>query len=94
MSKTEKLKLQVHARENSKEAKAIMNGLIRFNKPFGGREDWRELTISIKDQKGKIIVGLNGHSDWGWLFVKLLWVSEKYRGVGLGVKAYACLDPR
>ena len=81
-----KLKLEIHDRERSKEAKAILNGLIRFNEPFGGHEDWRELTISFKDAKGKIVAGLNGHTDWGWLFVKLLWVSEPHRRGGLGQK--------
>lgn len=81
-----KLKFEVHDRERSKEAKAILNGLIQFNTPYGGHEDWRELTISLKDAKGKVVAGLNGHSDWGWLFVKLLWVSEKYRNSGLGRK--------
>lgn len=41
---------------------------------MGGVEDWCEITISFKNSKGKVIAGLNGHSDWGWLFIKLLWV--------------------
>lgn len=81
-----KLKIEIHDRERSKEAKAILVGLIRFNTRFGGHEDRRELTISFKDSKGKVVAGLNGHSDWGWLFVKLLWVSEAHRGCGLGMK--------
>lgn len=80
------LKLEIHDRERSKEAKAILNGLIQFNSTYGGREDWREMTISFKDSKGKVIAGLNGHSDWGWLFIKLLWVSDEHRGSGLGRK--------
>lgn len=81
-----KLKKDIHDRERSKEAKAILNGLIRFNQAFGGNEDRRELTIAFKDHNGKVVAGLNGHSDWGWLFVKLLWVSDDYRRVGLGTK--------
>lgn len=81
-----KLKLQIHDRERSDEAKAISSGLIQFNTPYGGKEDWRELTIAFKDSKGRVIAGLNGHSDWGWLFIKLLWVSAEYRGTGLGRK--------
>lgn len=81
-----KLRLTLHDRERSKESKAIFNGLVRFNQRFGGHEDWRELTISFKDPKGKVVAGLNGHSDWGWLFVKLLWVSDGYRKSGLGTR--------
>jgi GNAT superfamily N-acetyltransferase len=85
MAKTP-LKYTIHDKEGSSEAKAILQGLIRFNRQYGGEETWRELTISFKDPKGKVIAGLNGHTDWGWLFVKLLWVSEKHRGSGLGKK--------
>jgi ribosomal protein S18 acetylase RimI-like enzyme len=81
-----KLERVLHDRERSKEARAILNGLIRFNAAYGGREDWRELTIALKDNRGRVVAGLNGHSDWGWLFVKLLWVSDAYRGQGLGTR--------
>ena len=80
------LRLDLHDRVRSKEARAILGGLIRFNAKYGGREDWRELTISLKDAREKVVAGLNGHSDWGWLFVKLLWVSDAHRRAGLGTR--------
>lgn len=88
----DKLILRQHDREASKEAKAILQGLIKFNSKYGGREDWRELTIFLKDKKGKVVAGLNGHSDWGWLFVKLLWVADDYRGEGLGTRLMAAAE--
>ena len=80
----QKLKLQLHDRQSSKEAKGILKGLSEYNRTFYGPQNWRELTITFKDEDGKVIAGLNGHSGWSWLFVKLLWVSEKYRERGLG----------
>ena len=82
-------KLEVHDKEGSSDAKAILKGLIEFNHRFGGNENWRELTISIKDADGKVVAGLNGHTDWGWLFIKLLWVSDTCRGTGYGKELMA-----
>jgi ribosomal protein S18 acetylase RimI-like enzyme len=80
------LKCTLSDKENSPEAKAILKGLVRFNRRFGGQEDRRELTLSFKDPKGRVIAGLNAYTNWGWLFIKLLWVSESHRGSGLGKK--------
>ncbi len=84
--------LESHDREKSKEARAILRGIVAFNKRFKGAQSWRELTLSFKDKKGKVIAGLNGYSDWGWLFVKLLWVSEDYRQYGLGKRLMAAAE--
>ncbi len=84
-----RVKIEVHDRKSSREAKAILKGIIQFNAPYGGGKDWRELTITFKDARGKVVAGLNGNSNWGWLFVKLLWVSEDYRDRGLGRKLMA-----
>jgi ribosomal protein S18 acetylase RimI-like enzyme len=82
--KNSRLKTVVHSKPDSQEAKALMTGLTRYNKRYGGKKDWRELTIAMKDAKGKVIAGLTGYTCWGWLFIKLLWVSDHYRGSGLG----------
>lgn len=80
------LKRSVHAKKTSPEAQAILRGILKYNGRFAGKEDWQALTISFKDKRGKVVGGLTGHTDWGWLFVKLLWVSEKYRHAGLGTQ--------
>jgi GNAT superfamily N-acetyltransferase len=77
------LRLDLHGRGNSIEAQAILEGLMRFNDAFRV-EDCRELTVSFKDAEGNVVAGLTGHTDWGWLFVKLLWVKEAFRKQRLG----------
>ena len=76
--------LVVHDRLNSDDAQEILQKLLEFNRPYGGGTDWRELTITARDDEGRLLAGLNGYTSWGWLFVKLLWVSESHRGSGLG----------
>ncbi len=48
--------------------------------PFG----WKDLDLKAVNSKGKCIGGLASGTYWGWLFVKMLWVDEKYRGQGIG----------
>jgi len=79
------LRCEIHDRENSDEAKLILAGLLDFIAPYR-KEEWRELTISFKNSKNEIVAGLNGRTSWGWLFVKLVWVREDFRGEGFGKK--------
>jgi GNAT superfamily N-acetyltransferase len=39
-----------------------------------------------------VLAGLNGYTDWGWLFVKLLWVCEPLRGTGMGSRLLAAAE--
>ena len=42
------------------------------------------LAIALKNERGGIEGGLTGHSVWGWLYVKYLWVTEARRCSGFG----------
>jgi GNAT superfamily N-acetyltransferase len=46
--------------------------------------DHRPLHVCARDEAGRVVGGLSGATIWGWLEVKLLWVSEGARGGGLG----------
>jgi len=78
------LKATVHDQEGSEDAKFILTSLAAYNAKTGGRVNWREVTITLKDDQGKIVAGLNGSSDLGWLFIRLLWVDDAFHGQGLG----------
>ncbi len=78
--------IDLHDRPNAPELAAIGAGLRRHNQPFGGSEKTRELTACVRDENGRVIAGLYGHSDWGWLFIKWLWVDENHRKHGWGRK--------
>jgi GNAT superfamily N-acetyltransferase len=79
-------RIQLHDRKGSEDAQQILRSLVAFNQTQARKEDWRELTATVRDERGELIAGLNGHTDWTWLFVKLLWVSEAHRRQGLGRK--------
>jgi len=42
------------------------------------------LVLAAKDSKGNLIGGLAGSISYGWLLVKLLWVSDKFQELGIG----------
>ena len=75
------MNFELHDQENSEDAKKILENLRDYNLQFTNEKS-RELTITLKSETGEIIAGLNGHTSWEWLFVKLLWVSESARGRG------------
>jgi GNAT superfamily N-acetyltransferase len=57
--------------------------LRAYNVATAGKFDHRPLTVTVRD-RGKIVGGLAGETFWGWMFVSLLWVSDKHRGHGYG----------
>lgn len=80
-----KFEVVLHDRENTEDAKEILAGLMSHNLPFTGARDYREITVTIRDPvTKKLIGGLAGSTQWKWLFVKWLWVSEEGRRHGLG----------
>jgi GNAT superfamily N-acetyltransferase len=44
------------------------------------------LYVLARDDAGHIVGGLIGATVWGWLELKLLWVSEHCRGRGYGTR--------
>lgn len=64
----------------------IVARLLAYNRRFGQQDARQELTLSIRDQDGNLVAGLNGHTQWNWLYTRLLWVTEDARSQGLGRK--------
>ena len=61
----------------------VLKGLRAFNVGVLGKLDHQPLTVTL-NHKGRIVGGVIGETFIGWLFVKLLWVAETYRGQGWG----------
>jgi GNAT superfamily N-acetyltransferase len=61
----------------------IGKALRAYNTAAVGNGDYHPLAVTIRD-KGKIVAGLVAEMYWGWMYVNLLWVSERRRGKGFG----------
>lgn len=80
----QQLQLSILTEENSPEATEILSGLRHYNASHAGPTVKEHLTLAYKNQDGKVIAGLIGHSSWDWFFTSILWVDESYRGQKLG----------
>ncbi len=64
----------------------IISGLNSLNEQYGVKHEAEPLTLSLTNENGDIIGGLSGQKEFKWLNIKLLWVSDEYRGKGNGKK--------
>lgn len=61
----------------------IIAGLNEANVGRVPPDDKRPLSILWREN-GRLLGGLTGHTHWGWLYIKLLWVAPQQRGSSLG----------
>jgi len=61
----------------------IIGGLVSFNDAAAGVANHRSLTV-VALREGEAIGGLVSYTNWEWLYIVQLWVSEALRGHGIG----------
>lgn len=67
--------------------KSLEDGYQAFTEAQIGKEDRRDIAFFLRDEQGSVVGGVRGcYSDYGWLWIGLLWVSDELRGKGYGVK--------
>lgn len=71
---------------NEQVRQEILAPLIEFNISRAGPYLGGPLAIVVRDDAGKTIGGLWGHTGYQWLFTELLVVPESLRGQGLGTR--------
>lgn len=71
-------------RGSSEDAKYVREKLIQFNSKHIPDGRYEEIQLSVKDENGFIVAGLNGEMCWNWMEIDILWVEERRRGQGLG----------
>jgi GNAT superfamily N-acetyltransferase len=64
--------------------RAILDGLVAYNRAQTGREGPRPLILALEDAARQVVGGLWGRTVYDWLFVELLFVPESLRGRGVG----------
>ena len=58
--------------------------LYDFNRRETGFHDGRGLSCFLRDSGGRLVAGIDGFTWGGYARIKLLWVEESHRGLGLG----------
>jgi GNAT superfamily N-acetyltransferase len=66
--------------------KQLWDGLRGNNLLYVPPPNHTPLVITVCDEEGNILGGLEGGTSWNWLHVDNLWLREGLRGQGYGVK--------
>lgn len=72
--------------------RAIERGLEARNLRHAPPDDYRALTITLRQDDGALAGGLLGETYWGWLHVRILWLDERARGQGYGSRLLAMAE--
>lgn len=70
----------------------VIDGLRAFNQPFIGPPDERRLAVFARDDAGRVLGGLLGHTKWRWCYVARLWLAAEARGGGHGAQLLAAAE--
>lgn len=67
--------------------KVIQDGYDRYTESQIGEEGRVELAFFLRDEKDSVVGGVKGsYTNYGWLWIDLLFVSDTVRGSGYGSK--------
>lgn len=69
---------------NPEEIHTVISQLVEYNNSQVEKDIYQPLAILIRDTNSTIVAGLLGKTQWGWLFISHLWVTEGLRGQGYG----------
>ena len=89
MTTFEPLELLLTATPAEADVAAIVAGLdeaLPGTLPAFRREP---LAVLLRDRRGRLRGGLNGHTLWGWFAIKHLWIETDWRAQGHGRRLMA-----
>ena len=66
--------------------------LYEFNSQTTGITDGEGLAIFVRDEQGRVVAGIGGHTWGGCCEIKQFWVEEPRRRQGLGAKLLQAVE--
>lgn len=84
--------IEFTGRRNDEIAAFLADKIYEFNSRATGMFDGEEFAAVMRDDDGRIIAGVNGHTWGGCCYVLQLWVDETRRRRGLGRLLMAATD--
>ncbi len=80
-----KLTITIEDNPDPEEIHTVISQLVEYNNNSQAEKDvYEPLAILIRDTNSTIVAGLVGKTQWGWLFISHLWVTEVLRCQGYG----------
>ncbi len=80
---TDDISLRVEDSPDPDDFRRLVQGLLGFNAGRGATTRYEEFVVFVKSGR-RVMGGVKGYVQWGWLFVSHLWVDEALRGRGWG----------
>jgi len=74
------------------DAAALRDALLQFNCQVTGHRHGRSLASFLRNDGDTLIAGIDGYTWGGYARIDYLWVSERYRGSGLGSRLLAAAE--
>jgi GNAT superfamily N-acetyltransferase len=76
------------------ELEILSAGIMEYNRSKVGGRPKEPLTFFLRDGEGRIVGGVHGNysGSAGWLYVSVLWVSERARGGGHGARLLQSIE--
>lgn len=66
------------------DARRILTGVSGLDPADVGPRNYRTVSLTLRDDRGKLVGGLLGATLWNWLSIDVLWVDPELRGRGHG----------
>jgi GNAT superfamily N-acetyltransferase len=86
------LVVSVDATPSPRDVAVLEAGLTAHALPITNRPGFRPLAVFARDAAGCVVGGARGTTNWNWLHIGLLWVSDAERGQGLGRRLMSAIE--
>ena len=80
---SDEISLHIEDNPDPNDFRRLVQGLLSFNTGRGKTTDYDEFVVFLKSGR-RVVGGVKGYVQWGWLFISHLWVNEALRGQGWG----------
>jgi GNAT superfamily N-acetyltransferase len=78
------VKIAVEADEDEAVHKAVIDGLVAFNREAAGLERGKKLVIAVRDDDGAVVGGVCGRVAADSAYLDLVYLDASLRGTGIG----------
>lgn len=76
--------VETDSRPDSGDILFLEQRLMAYNREQVRGYGYEDVILKVNNDSGGITAGLHGQVGGGWFYVASLWVSESFRGLGLG----------
>lgn len=77
-------KLTPFVNDPGEELEFAVDQLRKYNRSFTGPFESEHFGFIAKNDSEEVVGAVHGNTEWEWVFIKHLWVSEDFRGMELG----------